>query len=188
MKRYIIHKGTVAILPDYDKFGNENSVVIEKDRFLHLEKRPRQIIKESFQEMGQDYRGSINGARFVLKRRNKIPFAFFAQDDIVLIPVQTIDNKGTIYLVSSHIQEVDEIPKGAKVVFKNGVAIHVGMKKRKLNDKRYQASHLKDEMTGKYKLWKKDALAYDPEPNEVLMISDNMGPYIVDCGKQMKDQ
>lgn len=180
MKRYIIHRGTVAILPEFDNFGNETSVVLEKNRTVTVKKRPMDVLKESFQEMGLDYRGSINAARFVLKKRNKIPFAFFAQDDIVLIPVQTIDKKGTIYLVNSHIQEVEELPEGAKVVFKNGTSIKVGMKKDRLNNKRFQASHLKNEMLERYERWRKNTFPFDEEPtwqvseeNEIYMIDQN---------------
>ena len=160
-RKYVIHKGTLAILSEFDQFGNENCVVIEKNRTIKLKKRPKDVLKESFQEMGMDYRGSINGARYVLKRRNKIPFAFFAQDDIILIPVRTIDKKGTIYLVSTHIQEVEELPDGAKVIFKNGVSIHVGMRKHILNDKRFQAAHLQKEIRERYDQWKQDDFTYD---------------------------
>ncbi|MCU9613042.1 competence protein ComK [Caldibacillus lycopersici] len=173
-KMYLINYNTSAIISKFDEYGNEYSMILEGKQVFIFKQKPLDIINHSFHKVGNNLDGAIEAARVILNRKYKVPAAFVPHIEIILIPCDTLDKRGSVWLVKSHIEDFQEIgKKKTRVYTKHGQSISIAMSKRSLQAKIAQASHLYVELSKNIQ-----AIRNTLQPVQVSYILENPIEYL----------
>lgn len=142
IQKYIINTETSSLF-SYFYNGYEYSRVLEGNKTFLVSKSPNKIVQESFYHVGFSLEGAIEAACVILKKKYKLPVTLSAQKNIVLIRCRSIDRKSTIWLINSHIQDIQPYENNQTIVYLiGGHSLIVDIKTNLLQEKRNQASFL----------------------------------------------
>jgi competence protein ComK len=145
IQKYNINTETSSFF-SYFSNGYEYSRVLEGNKTFLVSKSPDQIVKNSFHHIGSNLEGAIEATRIILKKKYKLPVTLSAQKNIVLIRCRSTDINdinSTIWLVNSHIQDIQPYENNQTMVYLlGGHSLIVDMKIDPLQDKRNQAAFL----------------------------------------------
>ena len=139
---YLINRETSALYSYFYK-GYEYSRVIEGEDTFLVSQSPEEIIKQSFLYLGSNLRGAIEANRLILKKVYKVPVALSAQNNIILIKCTSANKESTIWLINSHIKDIQPYRVNqTKVYLTGGHFLLVDMKLNPFQDKRNQAAFI----------------------------------------------
>lgn len=141
---YIINRLTTALASHFHN-GYEYTQVLEGTETFLVAQSPEFIVEESFLQNGSTLGGAIEAARYILKKKNKLPVVLSAQHHITLIRCPSKDGSGTVWLVESHIHSSDidpDHPTKTIVYTNNGHSLTIEMNSDTLQTKRSQARFL----------------------------------------------
>ena len=144
---YVINRNTSAICSHFDNKGYEHSVILNSDgEEIHDQKSPTKIVDYSFKHKANGLQGAIDGARFILNKKQDVPVIYSLSNKIILLRVKTTDGRGTIVLVDSQILNTEPYSSNqTEVYLLNGKSILVGTKHHLLVNKRKDCAYLHSE-------------------------------------------
>lgn len=142
LSKYFINVGTSSLMPFYYN-GYKFSRVIEEEEVFFVRQSPVEIVEKTFREIGSDLTGARKAAHSFLKRKYKNPVVLSAAKNITLIPCMTADKQDYVWLIDSHILEIQ--PHNSiqtKVHLKGGHGVIIDVKVESFLEKRAHASLL----------------------------------------------
>lgn len=174
---YIINTRTLALITEFDQYGNENTLVYELTDTFIINKRPIEIVEASFNYLGNGLEGAMKGARQILNKKKLVPVALHVPLGIILFPCKLAKREGIAWLINKCIYTAEAIAdKITRVYLINGARVEVAMSFPVFQDKRNQSSFLYTTLNGRYDLnnWPSPFLNED-----VKKIAEKKAEYIV---------
>ncbi|MFC4409961.1 competence protein ComK [Chungangia koreensis] len=122
---YLIPSRLIAILPEYSKYGELYSNILEVNYSFVNERNPYDTIDDHCLYYGSALRGKIEGANSILKTKIN-PIALNGPESIILIPTKSPMSKDGIWFNLEHIIDFQALGKREILVFlSNGDTIRV---------------------------------------------------------------
>lgn len=122
---YLIPSSLIAIWPEYTKYGELYSNILEVNYSFVNERSPYETIDDHCLFYGSALRGKIEGAKSILKTKIN-PIAINGPELIILIPTKSPVRKDCIWFNLEHILEYHPLGKKEILVFlSNGDTIRV---------------------------------------------------------------
>lgn len=150
---YIINKFTIALLTEYDSYGNEHTLVHEGAKVFLVEQTPNEIVEASFNYLGNGLEGAMKGARGILKKKKMVPVAFHIPHGIILFSCKLPQNLGIVWFNNSGIYTAEAVnKKRTRVYLVNGKSVVVEMSYPVFQQKRQQSSFLYTTIHERYPL------------------------------------
>ena len=172
-EKYIINKETSALI-SYFHNGYEYSQVIEGKHMFTVRQSPDKIVSATFLHIGSNLKGAIESARLILKKSYKIPICLSTQHNIYLIRCHTKLKTGTVWLVNSHIDDIDPDPTDkTKSIIRliHGQSLTVDIKVELLQSRRTQSTFLHSVLSERSKMNKTMTLFYEKD-NGITIVKD----------------
>nr|WP_295970653.1 competence protein ComK [uncultured Bacillus sp.] len=147
LPKYIINGNTSAISSYYVN-ETEYSKIYEGNKTLIVWRKPQEVVDDSFKHIGVSLEQIVNRTRAILKMKYKIPLAFSALQNIILIRlITTTDHIHTTYLINSHIRRLQKIESNQTLVFlTGGQALAVKTKIELIKEKQVRADLLRNSL------------------------------------------
>src|SRR4051812_6145215 len=177
LKTYLITPKTSALF-SYFYNGYEYSQVLERKKTFLVSQSPEEIVKESFIYAGGNLDGATQSARRILKKRYKLPIALSPQKNIVLIKCKSTNQEGIVWIVSSHIDDIQRYQVRQTIVhITDGHSFTVDMKTDKLQTTRTQAAFLRETLLEResFEIEKKMTFLYEKDTGVRLMLIQEEG-------------
>ena len=169
IQKYIINTQTSALFSYFDN-GYEYSRVLEGNETFCVSQSPDEIVKESFHHIGFNLEGAIEATRLILKKKYKLPVALSAPKNIILIRCNSADKESTIWLINSHIQDIQPHENNqTNVYLRDGLALVVDIKIDSLQEKRNQASFLHTTLLEHSQMNKAITVLYEKDKGMMLV-------------------
>ncbi|MCQ6274685.1 competence protein ComK [Bacillus sp. V3B] len=181
LKTYLITPQTSALF-SYFHNGYEYSQVLERKKTFLVSQSPEKIVKESFFYAGRDLNGATKSARRILKKRYKLPIALSPQKNIVLIKCKSTNQKGIVWIVSSHIDDIQCYENRQTIVhIIDGHSLTVDMKTHKLQTTRTEATFLRETLLEResFETEKKMTFLYEKDTGITLVQEEGHLNYTV---------
>jgi competence protein ComK len=180
MRAYHIINTETAALVSHFEHGHEYSRILEGRETFLVSQSPDQIVEDSFNVLGNSLFGSREGACSILNETYMVPVALSAEMGIILIPCNSIRQKGTIWLNNSHIQEVQPYYNGQSIVHTSyGHSLTITMKAKSLQEKRNQAAFLENTLLQRYEKIKTRTFLYEKNNGFSVVKDDDQFNYSV---------
>ncbi|MCQ6274723.1 competence protein ComK [Bacillus sp. V3B] len=186
LKTYLINSKTSALC-SYFYNGYEYSQFLERKEIFLVSQSPEEIVKESFIYAGRDLNGATKSARRILKKTYKLPIALSAQKNIVLIKCKSTNREGTVWLISSHIDDTHPYQNRQTFVhMTDGHSLTVAMETDELQTKRTQALFLRETLLERECFETEKTMTFLYEKNTGIMLVQEEGHlnYIVKKKKE----
>lgn len=168
IKSYLINCQTSALI-SYFYNGYEYSQIIEGEHSFLVSQSPNEIVKASFLYAGLELNGAIKCSRSILKGRNKLPVALSPQKNIILIRWNSKQD-GTIWLVQSHIHEIEPHHHNQTMVHLiGGHSLILDIKTDKLQTRRNQATFLRTTLLERSNLENTMTFLYEKDKGFILV-------------------
>lgn len=122
---YAINAYTMMILPMEYK-NKLYSRIIQLNGELHSPYKPTALIKLSCLANGCDFKGRVNGSRYILGGYQKVPIAINSENQMFFFPTTSPDQADCIWINPNYVK--NDIPMGKKITFvtlKNNQTIKV---------------------------------------------------------------
>ena len=169
IQKYIINTEVSSVF-SYFYNGYEYSRVLEGNNTFLVSKSPDEIVKESFHHIGSNLEGAIEATRVILKKKYKLPVTLSAQKNIVLIRCKSTDMNSTIWLINSHIQDIQPYENNQTMVFLiGGHSLIVDIKMDSLQEKRNQAAFLHTTLLNNSQMNKSITFLYEENKGMLLV-------------------
>ena len=177
--KYIINTETSSLF-SYFHNGYEFSRVIEGNKTFLVSQSPNEIVEESFYSIGSDLEGAMKAARVLLKKKYKLPVTLSAQKNIVLIRCRSTDRNSTIWLINSHIQDIQRYEHNQTMVHLiGGHSLIVDIKIYSLQEKRNQAAFLHTTLLNNSQMNKSISFLYEENKGMLLVREKGQVNYTV---------
>lgn len=176
LKAYLINSKTSALF-SYFHNGYEYSQVLERKETFLVSQSPKEIVEKSFLYAGRgDLNGATKSARLILKKRYGLPVALSAQKNIVLIKCKSTNREGTVWLIGSHIDDIQPYQNRQTFVYlTDGHSLTVDMKTDKLQTKRTQATFLHETLLERECFETEKTMTFLYEKNNGIMLVQEEG-------------
>lgn len=141
-KQYEINGDTIGLLPFYNEFGDLHTKVMERNRTLCIDDKPKNIIKYNCCYYGSSYQGRKDGTLQIMGYRSIAPIVISEQLGIFFIPLESPSNDTCIWLAQSHVKRVQATSSDrSDIIFSNDTFISVNQAKNTLETKIHRATH-----------------------------------------------
>ena len=169
IQKYFINTEVSSVF-SYFYNGYEYSRVLEGNNTFLVSKSPDEIVKDSFHHVGSNLEGAIEATRVILKKKYKLPVTLSAQKNIVLIRCKSTDMNSTIWLIDSHIQDIQSYENNQTMVFLiGGHSLIVDIKMDSLQEKRNQAAFLHTNLLNNSQMNKSISFLYEENKGMLLV-------------------
>lgn len=143
LPQYIINRRTKAVISIFDESDNECSMIYEGVESFMVRESPRKIVETTFNYLGMSLDGAMRVSQHILQRKMKVPVVLSAIDGIALLNCRPVSRKGSIWIVTDHIEQVRPIDRNKSIIeFKGGQSVAVLMNSKSLQNKRNEAAFL----------------------------------------------
>lgn len=141
--RYIVNENTVLLMREYDSYGKQCTRVIEGKDWILVDQTPLQVIAESMNYYGINFRGAIEGARSILGKIHMCPIMVSQVQDICLFPHKSAGHPECIWFNHQHVLNTHAIGRHTLVELSNGHSIKVEARLTAFNSKKQKAGDLR---------------------------------------------
>ncbi|MET3576629.1 competence protein ComK [Bhargavaea ullalensis] len=126
---YRIGPQTMAIMPDFDKYGHPESIILEQGKeAFSIKLKPRHLIDRTLRSYASSYMGAVQGAAYILKKNHTLPVLIKAEKPIILLPTESSTREGCMWLSLDHIIDFNEEEKGStRISLTGGASIVAGI-------------------------------------------------------------
>ncbi|RYM05018.1 competence transcription factor (CTF) [Sporolactobacillus sp. THM7-7] len=107
LEQYIIHPGTMALLPHDDENGNLWTFALEEKQTRTVKKTPLRIVQESCAYFGSTYKGRKKGA-VSMGFKSMPPICICSELKIYFISLMSETHRECVWLAHSHIRQWEE--------------------------------------------------------------------------------
>lgn len=143
VNKHVLNQESTIVTPEFDRYGNENSRLIENDQNFLVRMRPLDLINESIRYYGFNLAGAIDGSRSILGKINMPPVVVIPQFDVIWFPCKSHKHKDCVWLAHAHIIDKEKIDSGrTKVYFKQGHSLVIDLSLRQFDRRMQRASEL----------------------------------------------
>ena len=165
---YLINCETSALI-SYFQNGFEYTQVIEGNSSFFVSQSPDEIVKESFLYAGVELGGATKSSRSILKKTYKLPVALSAQKNIILIKCKIHKLKGTIWLIHSHISDIEPHHNQTIVYLEGGYSLKLDINTETLQTRRNQATFLRTTLLERSEMEKTITFLYEKDHGIMLV-------------------
>ena len=130
---------------------------------------PDEIVKESFLYAGVELGGATKSSRSILKKTYKLPVALSAQKNIILIKCKIHKLKGTIWLIHSHISDIEPHHNQTIVYLEGGYSLKLDINTETLQTRRNQATFLRTALLERSEMKKTITFLYEKDHGIMLV-------------------
>lgn len=168
LQDYLITPKTSALF-SYFYNGYEYSQVLERKRTFLVRQSPNEIVEKSLIYTGRgDLEGATKTSRQILKKKYKLPVALSPQNDIVLIKCKSTNQEGTVWIISSHIDDIQRYQNRQTIVhITDGHSFTVDRQTDRLQTTRTQATFLRETLL--------EREHFEPEKKMTFLYEKNTG-------------
>lgn len=137
-----MNNDTLALLPQFNDYGELFTTVIEKYHKFQVSKSPKQILKDNCEYHGTTLDGSIRSAKKILPRHRLLPIYVSEYFKICFFPTRSIDHAECQFFSHKGIKHIIPHKRGSIIVLLNDDKILVPLQVEFLFKKVKNASHL----------------------------------------------
>lgn len=137
MKNYIINKETLALISELD-----GTRIYEKNTNFFVNLSPNNIIKSSCLFYGCSFEGRLNGTKYILGLKSKIPIIINEKNNIIFFPTDSIRKSSCNWLSLNNINNCQKNAKNTKILFFNGIELSLNISKYIIDNQILRASRL----------------------------------------------
>ncbi|WP_338452564.1 competence protein ComK [Niallia oryzisoli] len=187
---YLINLFTSALISHFDN-GYEYTQIIEGKQTFIVRQSPDDIVKASVLHLGSNLDGAIESARLILKKKYKVPIGLSIQHNIFLIRCHSIHHTGIVWVVNSHIHDIEPDPNDRKktiIHFIDNHSLTVHMKVDLLQTKRNQALYLHSVLLERSKMTKTMTLLYEEDKGIIFVKEAGQLNYTVKSKEKEKEK
>jgi competence protein ComK len=143
LNKYILNLDSEIVTPEFDLYGNENSIIIENDQSFLVKMRPLQLLNESINYYGYSLSGAIEGSRSILGNINMPPVMVIPQAEAIWFPCKSHTHKDCVWLAHAHILDREKIDSTrTKVYFKQGHSLIIDLSIKQFERKMQRSAEL----------------------------------------------
>lgn len=114
---YIITTNTIAILPEYDNFGNLYARILEGSYSFLVKMSPLEVIENSIYHYGHSLAGARTAARLAIGNIDMVPIKISCCLDIYWFPTQSPSCDKNIWFSLKHIIRTEELTRNQAIVY-----------------------------------------------------------------------
>lgn len=122
-KDYVITKDTLAVMP----YGDNYSLVYEKNKIFMVKMRPNKIIKGNCQLNGSTLEGRLDGTKYLTGYSYKAPILIKDDENIIFFPTSSIRLKDVAWISLNNLKNCyfDNTTDICNIIFYNNVIINL---------------------------------------------------------------
>lgn len=130
MKEYEINEETMAIIP----LGYYQTLVKELNNEYVVDKKAYEIMEDSCEYYGSNYKGRLSAAKKILNSSYKIPIVIEESENIIFFPTKSSLLEDCCWINYNYIKKYEKSGKNVKIIFQNNEEIEVDMSKLSLDN------------------------------------------------------
>ncbi|WP_409300325.1 competence protein ComK [Peribacillus sp. SCS-155] len=140
---YIIDNEASIIMTEYDKHGNELSIVFDKDKPMMIETRPFELLNDSIKAYGYDIFGAFRGSRSILGNIKMPPINVNPRKVMIWFPCSSPKDRECVWLAHAHIVKRERLGrKKTRIYFKYGHTLTLDISTYSFDQKMKKAAEL----------------------------------------------
>lgn len=138
MTEYFINEDTLLIIPQ----GETRTKIFELDDNYIIKKNSMEVIDESCQYFGSNYKGRYMGSKSLLKMEYKLPIIIEECKEIVIFPTCSPRQQNCCWVCLQNIENYRKNNKKTLVEFKNGIIIELDISYGSFENQVFRATML----------------------------------------------
>ena len=121
--KYEINSSTCALMPNNDL----STTIIENDNIINVPYSINNIIKYSCAYYGSSFKGRMQGSKYVLGSKYKLPIIIEESKELVFFPTNSYENESCIWISLKNISNYKKEDNHVKVLFHSNLSIDVNI-------------------------------------------------------------
>lgn len=123
IETYEINSSTCALIPSTDF----STVIIETNKTITISLPTAKIINYSCAYYGSSFKGRLNGSKYALGSKYKLPIIIEESRDLIFFPTTSFENPTCIWISLKNISNYERKGHKVLVTFNNGKKIELQM-------------------------------------------------------------
>ncbi|MBY0097309.1 competence protein ComK [Mesobacillus maritimus] len=145
---YFIDTKFMFMMTHYDRCGNPCAQVTSTKGTFIVDQSPVQVLNESIQQIGFNYRGALETSKKLLGEIHMYPIMINPIYRIVVFPTRSHHHEDTIWFNPQQIKRTLSFNRKTMILFNNGTTILVPIRLASFNTKLKNAEQLEKMTAG----------------------------------------